>query len=341
MLQRIFPEGLKTALEKGLTPFYLLIGTDLMLVGEAKDSIITFARGQDFDEKNEVTITVDTKWENLFEQAQSGGLFFNRQIFVLNFPENISVAQQKSLDELLLLSHPDLLFILHLPKFSKAMEKQGWFNAIEANCTLINCQTPDISKMPTWLSFRAKTMNLNLENEAIQLLCYSYEGNLLALKQALQLLQLQYADKKIGYNQAKKIVEQSTQFTPFQWIDALLLGKISRAIRILRQLENEEIQAVVLLRILQKELMVLLEITRSPQTICSDQPLYLGNLRQEFDRLKIWQNKRPIYQSTAQRLSYQKLFLIIQQLAEIEKKVKQEFSDEVWNDLEKLSLKFI
>lgn len=341
MLQRIFPEGLKATLGKGLNPFYLLAGSDLLLVDESKETIITLARKQDFDEKTEITINNETKWENIFEQAQSGGLFFSRQILILNLPENITATQQKNLAELLALSNPDLLFILHLPKLAKTMEKQAWFKQIEPNAVVITCQTPDISKMPTWLSYRAKAMNLQLDNEAIQLLCYSYEGNLLALKQVLQLLQLQYPEKKIGLNQAKNVVEQSYQFTPFQWIDALLLGKVSRSIRILRQLENEDVQAVVLLRILQKELMVLLEITRSPQPMHSSQPLNLGNLRAEFDRLKIWQNKRPIYQNAAQRLSYRKLFLLIQQLAEIEKKVKQEFSDEVWNDLEKLSLKFV
>lgn len=340
MLQRIFSEGLKSELEKGLKPFYLLAGTDLLLVDESKETLTTFARTLNFDEKNEIAINHETKWENLFEQAQSGGLFFSRQILILNLPENVTAIQQKQLTELLSLSHPDLLFILHLPKFSKTIEKQSWFNFIEQNTVIVTCQTPDISKMPTWLSYRAKAMKLQLDNEAIQLLCYSYEGNLLALKQALQQLQLQYGDKKIGSHQAKEIVEQSAQFTPFQWIDALLLGKPSRAVRILRQLENEDIQAVVLLRILQKELMILLEISRSPQNIHSSQALYTGNLRTEFDRLKIWQNKRPFYQNAVQRLSYRKLFYIIQLLAEIEKKVKQEFSNEAWDDLEKLSFQF-
>lgn len=340
MLQRIFPEGLPHSLEKHLAPFYLLNGQDLLLIGEAKDAIIAQARQQAFDEKTEVTISAETKWENLFEQAQAGGLFFNRQIFILNLPETLTAAQHKSLDELLNYSHPDLLFILHFPKFTKTFEKQPWFNQIQYNGVLVTCQTPDISKMPMWLSYRAKQNHLQLDDEAIQLLCYSYEGNLLALKQALQLLQLQYGEKKIGLNQAKNIVEQSAQFTPFQWIDALLLGKITRAVRILKQLQNEDIQAVILLRILQKELMILLEITRPPFQVQSDSTLYLGNLRSEFDRLKIWQNKRPLYQNIAKRLTYRKLFELIQALAEIEKKVKQEFSDNIWHDLERLSLQF-
>lgn len=342
MLQRLFPEGLRPALERGLNPFYLLSGQDLLLVGEAKDSIVSAARQADFDEKSEITIANDTKWDELFEQVQSGGLFFSRQIMILNLPENPTAAQQKSLAELLQYSHPDLLFILHLPKLTKLMEKQVWFTQIESHTILVNCQTPDISKMPMWLSYRAKAMGLKIEDEAIQLLCYSYEGNLLALKQALQMLQLRYAEQNISLIRAKEVVEQSAQFTPFQWIDALLNGKISRAVRILAQLKNEEVQAVVLLRILQKELVLLLEICRPPQAMNdSRQPLFTGNLRAEFDRLKVWQNRRPLYQSVVQRLTYRKLFLIIQDLADIERKVKHEFSDDVWNDLENLSLKFV
>ncbi len=51
----------------------------------------------------------------------------------------------KNLAELLALSHSDLLFILHLPKFTKAMEKQPWFSQIEPQLVQINCQTPEIS----------------------------------------------------------------------------------------------------------------------------------------------------------------------------------------------------
>lgn len=340
MLQRLYPEGLASSLAKGLVPFYLLSGQDHLLIDEAKQLITRTAGEQEFDEKSEISIASDPRWEEIEEQAQSGGLFFRRQIILLNLPENMSVAQQKALERLLALSHSDLLFILHLPKFSKTTEKQSWFNYFTDNAVLVNCQTPEITKMPMWLTQRAKIMGLQLDKESIQLLCYSYEGNLLALNQTLHWLKLQFGEQPITPAQTAQFIEQSAQFTPFQWIDALLLGKIPRAIRILHCLENEEVQAVVLLRILQKELMLLLEISRAPQPISSKQMLFCGQLRTEFDRLKIWQNKRPTYQAVLQRLSYRKLFLIIQALAQIEKSVKQEFSNEVWHELERLSLHF-
>jgi len=212
---------------------------------------------------------------------------------------------------------------------------------IDAQAIQLNCQTPEISKLPAWVGIRAKTLSLQIEPEAVQLLCYSYEGNLLALKQALQLLQLHFTDGKITLNRAKEIVEQSAQFNPFQWVDALLSGKINRAERILAHLKNEDVQPVVLLRIIQKELMILLELTRSSAPVLHSQtPLYIGNLRAEFDRLKIWQNRRMAYQQACQRLTYQQLYQLIQKLAELERQVKQTFDEQVWIGLAQFSALF-
>lgn len=341
MLQRIFSEGLNAQLEKGLAPCYLLSGQDLLLVNESKDAIVKHARQQQFDDKIEAALNNETKWDDLFEQVQSNGLFSQRQIVILNLPDALTAPQQKQLAALLAFSHADLLFILHAPKFNKQTEKQAWFSQIEAQTTVVNCQTPDIGKLPTWLNHRAKSMQLQLEPETVQFLCYSYEGNLLALKQVLAILQLQYADKPIGLNRAKEVVEQSAQFTPFQWVDALLSGKTARAVRILNHLQNEEVQPVVLLRIMQKELHILLEITRQPDRVTlSEQPLATGNLRTEFDRLKIWQNRRTLYQQFVQRHTYRKLYQLIQDLAELERQVKHDFSDTVWLELVRFSSQF-
>ncbi|MDP8170661.1 DNA polymerase III subunit delta [Pasteurella skyensis] len=340
-MQRIFPEGLKNALDKTLQTCYLLTGQDLLLTSEAKDLIIQVAREQGFDETIDIKVANDTNWEDLFDQMQSRGLFFNRQVILLNLPENINVANQKKLETLVSFIHSDILVIFHIPKLTKAIEKQRWISQISDVTLVVNCQTPDMTKLPTWLYHRAKEMGLQLDQEATQLLCYSYEGNLLALKQVLQLLQLRFPDKKISFSRVKEVIENSAQFSPFQWIDALLDGKIKRAERILSHLRNEDIQPVVLLRIIQKELLILLDLTSTNlQNITPNYPLKNIHLRSEFDRLKIWQNKRGVYQSAINRLTYHQLFQLCQQLAELERKVKKEFSNNIWLELERFSLKF-
>ena len=341
-MNRIFPEQLAVSLKNNLSGIYYLLGQDPLLLSESRDLIIQTAVAQGFDEKFEVQADNSTDWNDLFERCQSIGLFFNKQILILNLPENPTALLHNNLSELISLLNADVLLILQLPKLTKPMEKQEWFKRAEQyepHIPLVNCQTPNAEQLPRWVLNRAKTMGLNIEQEAVQLLCYSYENNLLALKQSLQLFALLYPDNKLTFARVKSVVEQASVFTPFQWIDALLEGKESRARRILQGLQAEEVQPVILLRTLQRELLVLLELSKPQQRLTDlDQALPLSQLREGFDRLKVWQNRRPFFTQAFQRLTYRKLYLILQQLAQLERAVKQDFSADVWDMLADLSV---
>lgn len=341
-MNRIFPEQLAHHLAQRLAKVYFLVGQDPLLLSESEDAIYQTANQQGFDEKNSVQIDSQTDWAQLIESCQSMGLFFNKQALILNLPENLTALLQKNLQELIAVLNEDILLILSLPKLTKAMEKQAWFLSLtqyEPSSFLVNCQTPSAENLPRWVKNRTQVMGLMADDEAIQQLCYSYENNLLALKQALQLLDLLHPDHKLNYNRVIAVVEQSSVFTPFQWIDALLAGKVNRAKRILNGLQAEDVQPIILLRTLQRELMTLLELTKPQQRVRTQDSLPVQPIKAEFDRLKIWQNRRPLFLSAVQRLTYRKLYDIIQELANIERLAKQEFSDEVWVKLSDLSVK--
>ncbi|AWX15340.1 DNA polymerase III subunit delta [Mergibacter septicus] len=337
-MQRIYPEHLSHSLQQGLKIAYLISGQDLLLLEESKQLIYQTAIQQGFDEKKEITINNSTDWNEIYDCCQAMGLFFTRQILVLNLPENLNHSQQTKLNDLIKLLHNDILLLLTSPKFNKSSEKQPWFIAFsQLNTALISCNTPTVEQLPQWIIHRAKTMGLTIEAEAVQLLAYSYESNLLALKQTLQLLQLLYPDNKLSFNRVKSCVEQSSVFTPYQWIDALLMGKSYRALRILNQLQQEDLQPVLLLRLLQRELQILLELINE----CSTQTKHEINfeqLRIAFDRLKIWKNRRPLYTNMLKRLNKEKLYKLFQQLADIERILKRDFSNNIWQQIENISL---
>ena len=342
-MNRIFPEQLNQHLSQRLAKVYFLVGQDPLLLSESEDAIYKTANQQGFDEKNSIQIDSQTDWAQLIESCQSMGLFFNKQVMVLNLPENFTALLQKNLQEFISVLHDDILLILQIAKLAKANENQAWFvelNQYETSAILINCQTPTAENLPRWVKNRTKTMGLEADDEAIQQLCYSYENNLLALKQALQLLDLLYPDHKLNYNRVISVVEQSSIFTPFQWIDALLMGKANRAKRILKGLQAEDVQPVILLRTLQRELLTLLELTKPQLRNTSlNTSLPTQTLKADFDRLKIWQSRRPLYTAAIQRLTYQKLFEILQELADIERITKQEYGQDVWVKLADLSVK--
>ena len=342
-MNRIFPEQLTHSLERKLAALYFLVGDDLLLLEESQDAIQQAALKQGFDEKWILEINSSTDWNVLFERVQSMGLFFNKQLIILDLPENLTALLQKNLLEFVSLLHPDVLPIFRLAKLTKTTENQPWFiaaNQYAPEAVLVNCQTPNVEQLPRWVSNRAKSLGLSIDEDAVQLLCYSYENNLLALKQALQLLDLLYADRKLSFARVNVVVEQSSVFTPFQWVDAILAGKGNRARRILAGLKDEDVQPIILLRTLQRDLMTLLEISKPEQPAKLDDPLPTVQLREQFDRLKVWQNRRLLFSQIIQRLTYRKLYLFFQQLADVERSAKQEFSDDIWQQLEALSVRF-
>lgn len=74
----------------------------------------------------------------------------------------------------------------------------------------------------------------------------------MALAQALERLSLLWPDGKLTLPRVEQAVNDAAHFTPFHWVDALLMGKSKRALHILQQLRLEGSEPVILLRTLQR-----------------------------------------------------------------------------------------
>jgi DNA polymerase-3 subunit delta len=168
-----------------------------------------------------------------------------------------------------------------------------------------------------------------LDEAANQLLCYCYEGNLLALAQALDRLSLLWPDGKLTLPRVEQAVNDAAHFTPFHWVDALLSAKSKRALHILQQLRLEGSEPVILLRTLQRELLLLNTLKRQS----AHTPL-----RSLFDKHRVWQNRRAMTTEAINRLSHEQLRQAVQLLMRAELTLKQDYGQSVWSELESLSL---
>ncbi|WP_455852958.1 DNA polymerase III subunit delta [Pantoea endophytica] len=327
---RIYPEQLSAQLREGLRACYFLTGNEPLLIQESADAIRATATAQGFEEHFSVTIDAQTDWDAIFVSCQSLSLFTQRQTLTLQLPENgpnAAIAEQ--LVKLSTLLHSDILLVLRMAKLTKAQENSAWFKALSAQAVLVPCQTPEQAQLPRWVASRAKAMKLSVDDAAIQLLCYCYEGNLLALSQALERLSLLWPDGKLTLPRVEAAVSDAAHFTPFHWVDALLAGKSKRALHILHQLEKEDSEAVILLRTLQRDLLTLLHLQRNQAKQA---------LRTLMDQQRIWQNRRALFTEALQRLDAQRLQRAVHLLAELELSMKQDYGQNLWPQLETLSL---
>ena len=188
------------------------------------------AQQQQFSEHYSISLDAHTDWDAIFGICRAMSLFASRQTLLLIFPENGPTAPiGEQLTKLATLLHEDILLILRGPRLTKAQENSARFKALSPHGALVSCQTPEQAQLPRWVATRAKAMKLELDDAANQLLCYCYEGNLLALSQALERLSLLHPDGKLTLPRVEQAVNDAAHFTPFHWLDALLAGKSKRA----------------------------------------------------------------------------------------------------------------
>ena len=155
-----------------------------------------------------------------------------------------------------------------------------------------------------------------------------HEGNLFALTQSLEKLALLYPDGVLNLVRLEESLSRHNHFTAFHWVDALLAGKAKRSQRILRQLEAEGVESVILARTIQKELTQLLNMATQIKT---------KPIGQVFESYRIWQSKRPLYSSALNRLQPEKIMQLLQLLAKIELLVKTQYDQSSWPLLHQLS----
>ncbi|HAS64126.1 MAG TPA: DNA polymerase III subunit delta [Vibrio sp.] len=327
---RIFADRLADQLSKQLHPIYLLFGNEPLLLQESRQAIAQTAKQQGFEERYRFAIDTSFDWNQVYDCCQALSLFSSRQLIELELPEaGVNAAIAKELLGVAEMLHPDILLVIVGAKLTKAQESAKWFKTLSSQGCWVNCLTPDLQRLPQFVQIRCRALGLKPDAEAVQMLAQWHEGNLFALSQSLEKLVLLYPDGQLNMVRLQESLSRHNHFTAFHWIDALLAGKGNRAQRILRQLEAEGVEVVILVRTVQKELIQLLQMQMQVKN---------SSIAQVFDSYRIWQSKRPLYSAAMQRLTVARLQALLQLLAQAEILSKTQYDQPSWPLLHQLSV---
>src|SRR6185312_4520439 len=141
---------------------------------------------------------------------------------------------------------PDTLLLVLAPRLDRDAQSAEWVRAFESHGAWVQIWPVDASRLVGWLRGRARTLGLEVGEEALQLLAARTEGNLLAAHQELQKLALLGAD--VTAQALGASVADSARFDVFQ------LGEAVRALRMLAGLRAEGTEATLALWALTKAL---------------------------------------------------------------------------------------
>ena len=315
------------------SPYYLLVGSDPYLQHYAQTQLRHTFKQKGFDEQLTYTIDNQTDWSTIYDSCQALNLFSNNTLIFLDFGDNaLNTALITKLNTLSDVLTPEIALIISLNKITKTQENATWYKALNDKLVVVNCVTPDTLQLPHWIKSHLQHRQISIEPQAIELLCYYYEGNLLALTQIIEQLKLLYPNHTISYDQVENNINDSAVFTPYHWIDAMVANKSKRATHILHQLKMNDLEPLILIRIFQRELILLINLKKSSEK---------KSLKQAFDEYKIWQNKRALYTAYLTRCDIKNLFTTLAKLTDIEIGLKHDSQLQIWDNLTSLMMQFM
>jgi DNA polymerase III subunit delta len=245
-------DQLAALLQRGLKPLYLVHGDEPLLAQEACDLIRASARAAGFDERKVFNVSgAHFDWSSVLGAAQEMSLFAQRQLIEIRMPsgkpgKDGSEALQRYVEHL----SDDVLTLVQCPRLDGQQTKSAWFAALEAAGLAVRVDPVERAALPAWIAQRLarqgqRVMDGEAGQQTLAFFADRVEGNLLAAHQEIQKLGLLHPRGELGFEQVESAVLNVARYDVFKLGEAVLGGKVARALRMLDGLRAEGEAAVL------------------------------------------------------------------------------------------------
>jgi DNA polymerase-3 subunit delta len=296
---------LGSALSKSLLPSYLVAGDEPLLVQEALDAIRKAATDRGFGTRELHVVIPGFDWQSLAGAAGNLSLFAERRILEIRLPGGKADRQgAAAIEELLRHAGPDLLVIVAAGKLEKSAATARWVKTIEASGALVQVWPVGTGELPAWIAERMRRVALKPDRDAVRLIADRVEGNLLAADQEIRKLRLLLGAGAVSGADIEQAVASSSRYDVFKLVDAAVSGDAARAVRILRGLRAEGVDAVPVVWALARELRVLARLAESLQSG--------SELGRALQQAGVWRNRHGLVRACVSRHTTDEFYGLLQ-----------------------------
>jgi len=308
---RIYHNQLINTLNQGIKPVWLIFGDEPWQKNDSLRQIKAHAQQQGFAEL--IRFSADDKfdWQQILDEYQSLSLFANQRIIEIELTSGkIGDKGSKLMLELAEQLHNDVMLIFHGPRLDASSSNRKWFKTLTNHGCYLPLYDLEGKSLQQWLQRQTQQLNLKLDSAIFPFITELFEGNILALEQELQKLSILHGQEFITLEQAQQLVINQAKFNPFQLIDALLLGDLTKVIRILDQQQQEGAAVGQLIWFIHKEI---------KQLFAMQAKLQQGiNQAELFKEYRIWDKRKPLYQHALSTIKIKDVKLALARIADVD-----------------------
>jgi len=293
---------------------------------EACDAIIEQAKASGVSERQVVDVADKFNWNELLVDSGSLSLFAELKLTDIRFNKLPNKEAQTALVELAQGADAENQLLIRLPKMEKRQKSTKWFKALLEKAHLQELWPPKPHEMVAWIQRRAGANNIQLQNDACQMLAEQTEGNLLAAKQSLDKLQLLYPDEMIDLGKLRSVTSDNARYSVFLCLDEALAGKGERAVRMLKKFEQEAVAPIS----------ILVNLTREIE-LCKNTALAVAqgeSAMQALSKTYLWDSKKRLIVGAVNRLPATVWQRLMVRCAFLDRMVKGQEKGNIWQELE-------
>jgi len=322
---------LGSLLTQNLSPIFVVSGDEPLQQNEACDAIRAVAKKQNYTERHVLHVDKGFDWEHFLAISNSMSLFAERQLIELRIPGGKPGDKgAKVLMEYAANPSPDCVVMIVCGKIEKQAQRSKWFTQVEQKGVFIQVWPIEVRQLAGWIQNRARNKGMKLTPVAVQFMVDRVEGNMLAAAQELDKLYLLYGDAEINDEAVLEAVSDSARYDVFGFVDTVLSGDVKRIARVVKGLQGEGVEPVLIAWALAREIRTILPMAVKVE----------GGLRPEqaVAHPSVWPKRKPLVAAALKRQPAGSWQEMLQHTAKIDRIIKGLLAGNVWDELLQLAL---
>ena len=301
-----------------IKPIYLLYGEEPLFLRDSLDALKKQLLSQGYMASETYDVDANFDWQSLQMDTQAGLLFAESRMILINMPKGSPGREGgkffQDWCQYVQALPPEIVLVVLCEKLDSRQIKGKWVTSIESAGLVVQAKPVPANALPGWCQNQAQLHGLTLEREAANLLADRVEGNLLAADQEITKLSLSLpANSTITAEHILEHVVDQAHYQLFALATAMLNGKVAYSVQMLARLQQEGIEAPVILWLLSKEIRQLIELAQLTQQV---------SLNQAFNQCRIWQSRQGEYSQAMQRHGLQEWQNLLKQALQIDRMIK-------------------
>lgn len=326
--------SLSPHLQKAIGSLYLITGECPILLEETTQTISQAWHrhtASELTESEKFWIEDPKDWETLLERTCYSPLFSTTQLIDAKFyKKTLDVQGKTHLMQYLEKPQTHTLLVIQAPYLSS---KNLQFLAKTSTAHVIQNTPLKGGAFIKWITDHLIKRGIQTAPDVPKTIAYFTEGNALAAIHCIKLLDLlKPSFQSFTVTDLQTVLSDTAQFPLYALTETYLTGNLEHALRLLKNLQHQAIEPLLVLWWLTKTIRQLIQIL---------------NVLQQGDSfsaacktLQIWSSQEALYRSAQKRLPLSTLTELLHKCQQMDKQLKSSNPTFIWDDFEYLALHF-